>query len=102
MMPPHLTGTTPPHDGTLVGDTLVIDGWSLVYTEPDADLKVVDVATGAPLPFTWEMDANDVGEGDQPGAVQVRCALRVKVAELTAGQRCRLEYLDEVVEFVVG
>lgn len=102
MMPPHVTGTEPSADGTLSGDTLVIRGWSLVYSEPDTDLKVVDVGTGAPLPFTWDMDHEDVGEGELPGAVQVRCELRVRLEGLAPGRRYRLEYLDEPVEFTAG
>lgn len=96
MMPPHVTSTE------LTGPTLVVHGWSLVYTEPDTDLKVVDVATDAPLPFTWQMDHEDVGEGDLPGQVQVRCTLRVTPEGLVSSRAYRLEYLGDVVEFSAG
>ncbi len=94
-MPPHVTSAE------LRGDTLVVRGWSLVYSEPDSELRVIG-PDGAPLPFTWEMHAEDVGEGDLPGSVQVRCELRVKPEGLEAGRSYRLEYLDEVVEFAAG
>ena len=99
MMPPHVTATEPPDGGVLAGDTLLIRGWSLVYSEPGADLTVVEAEGGDPLPFTWEMQAEDVGEGDLPGAVQVRCELQVRLTGLEPGRRYRLDYLDAAVEF---
>jgi hypothetical protein len=102
MMPPHTTATEPEDGGTLTGDVLLIRGWSLVYTEPDTELTVVDVEEGSVLPFTWGMNGEDVGEGDQPGAVQVRCELRVRVQGLVPGRRYRLDYLDTAVEFLAS
>jgi hypothetical protein len=102
MMPPHLNSTEPADGGVLESDVVVLRGYSLVFTEPDSELTIVPEAGGAPLPFTWEMDDTEEGEGDMPGAVQVRCVLRVKPEGLVRGGSYRLEYVGESIGFTRG
>lgn len=100
MMPPHVTSIEMPAGGLASGGEIRIHGWSLVFTEPGSDLKVASVDSGDSVPFDWDIDSEDVGEGDLPGAVQVRCVLRVRPRKLVPGRSYRVEYLGEAATFV--
>jgi hypothetical protein len=98
MMPPHLRGAP-----TLAGDTLVLEGYSLNYTDPASELTVVDVATGEALAFdaTLEETREDRSGGAMnppPGAIQFRCTLTVRLQGVQPGHTYRVRYVDEAFE----
>ena len=98
MMPPHLSG-----EPTLTGNTLVLQGYSLNYTDPDSELSVVDVDSGEALLFaaTVEQVRQDRSGGaanPPPGSIQYRCILTAKLQGVELGQTYRVSFVDEVFE----
>ncbi len=85
MMPPH-TAAAP----TRTGNTLVFEGYSLNYTDPAAELSVLD-ENGEPVPFeatlsTQREDRSAGAKEPPPGSIQVRCVLTVTF-EVPQGDR---------------
>ena len=98
MMPPHVTATEPANGGTLQGDTIVVRGHTLSILGRD-EFELTDEA-GRPVPFTLEVAAEMVGEGDLPGSVQERSVARLRIARPKG--RYRLRVLGLEIGFVAG
>ncbi len=98
MMPPHLSGTP-----TLDGSTLVIEGYSLNYTDPESELTVTDIDSGDALPFEAALakvreDRSGGSANPPPGAIQYRCVLTVQLQGVQSGHTYRVAYVDETYD----
>ncbi len=92
MMPPHVTSIE-------TKGRLLVHGWSLIYADWEEDLVLVDLEEGGRIDCQVDVDDEWVGEGDVPGAQQVKCVAEVKPSEMYEGRKYRLEVLGESVEF---
>ena len=103
IMPPHTTGTNI-EKGTLRGTQLVIDGYSLNYTDVEKDVSIVNVATGKAVKVTGETACRGEGDcdGGPPGSCQQRCTLTVTIKGAKAGDKLKLKFLDLQVSFVLA
>ena len=78
MMPPHTTSGP-----RRQGDELVIEGYSLGFTDLEQDLQIRD-AEGRPLGFTAELqtvreDRSGGAEDPPPGSIQLRTVIRIRL-----------------------
>jgi len=103
LMPPHVTSTNI-KDGVLQGTVLLIDGYSLEYTDVPKELVITNGATKKPVPFTHKHDCKWVGEchKDKEGSCQLKCALQVSLKGVKNHSRLTLRYLDEEIAFRVA
>jgi hypothetical protein len=95
MMPPH-TNAVPKRDG----DTLVIEGYSLNYTDPAEELSVKD-AQGADVPFEATLtkvreDRSDGAEDPPLGSIQYRCVITVTLGVPQDGRPLTVGFLGDV------
>ncbi|MCP4870986.1 MAG: hypothetical protein GY898_19955 [Proteobacteria bacterium] len=93
MMPPHVTSIE------TASQKLLVHGWSLTDADWEEELTLLDLEEGGYVDFKVDVDDEWVGEGTNPGSMQVKCIAEVKPAELCAGRKYRIEVLGESVEF---
>jgi len=96
LMPPHVDGTNI-KDGALVGDTLILRGYSLKYTDVKKDLTLTNVKTRKAAQWTHKMDCKWEGKCDEdsrPGSCQLACVLTVSLDKVKSGTSLQLKYLD--------
>ena len=91
MMPPHVTHTRPADGDELHGDCVEIHGWTFAHFA-DEPVEVLG-PDGAPAAFTAAFEASWQGEGDLPGARQLRSLLRVQLTAPPPGPY-RIRFLD--------
>ena len=95
LMPPHVTGTNI-KDGVLEGSKLVVDGYSLGYTDFKTQFSLVHAKTGKAV--TSERDVACKMEGDckrdRPGSCQERCTVTIRLKDVKADERLELKFLD--------
>jgi hypothetical protein len=94
MMPPHTTAA-PRREG----DLLVIQGYSLGYTELDEELQILD-ANGQTVPFEVELDTvrEDRSGGaanPPPGSIQRRNVLTVRLGVPQGGAPITVRFLGD-------
>ena len=102
MMPPHLSDAP-----RLQGHTLILEGYSLNYTDPESELTVTDVDGGEELPFHAALarvreDRSGGADDPPPGAIQYRCVLTVLLQGVQPGHTYRVSYIDEVYEVLAS
>ena len=95
VMPPHVDGTNI-KGGILTGNTLVLRGYSLKYTNVPKDLSLTDVNTKKAAVWTHSMDCQWEGDcdDDRPGSCQLRCTLTITLDKAQSGTTLKLRYLD--------
>lgn len=103
LMPPHLTGSMPEDGGVLVGDIVLLEGYTLYLPEP-GQLVVTDLASGQEVPWeTADLSCQDEGDWERAqtddGAIQFRCELRIRLLAPEIGREYELRFLDRVIRF---
>ncbi len=96
LMPPHVDGTNI-KDGVLVGNALILRGYSLKYTDVKKDLSLTYAKTKRTAAWTHKMDCQWEGKCDEdsrPGSCQLACVLTVSLDQVKAGTSLQLKYLD--------
>jgi len=98
LMPPHVTKITPGHGGTLTGNTIVIEGYSLKYAPPDKELKLTGATTGKAVAYTHKLETEWVGKCDKdskPGSCQQRSKLTLTITQKRLPDVIKLSYLGD-------
>ena len=96
LMPPHVDGTNIA-GGVLEGNTLVVRGYSLEFSELPKDLVLTHTEDGRSVAWKHQVECTQEGNctGDAPpGACQLRCVLTVTLSGLKDGDRLQVKYLD--------
>jgi hypothetical protein len=91
MMPPHVTHTLPNDGAELAGDTIEVHGWT--FAQFDDEPITVTGPDGTSAPFTSAFEGGWRGEGEQPGAQQLRSILRIRLTTPEPGPY-RVRFLD--------
>jgi hypothetical protein len=95
LMPPHVDRTNIQKD-TLVGDQLILHGYSLEYTNVKKDLSLTNTQSKKPAKWTHTMKCTWEGKCDdeRPGSCQLKCVLTVTLDKANRGATLHLKYLD--------
>jgi tetratricopeptide (TPR) repeat protein len=106
LMPPHVTETTPRDGGVLIGETIILEGYSLSATDPGT-LHIMDATTGTEVEFSPSTECHSEARRflgclwplSPPGSCQSRCEMHITLNHTSPGHWYILTFLEETVHF---
>ena len=98
LMPPHLTGSQPPDNGTLDKPEILIFGYTLGMVDLE-NMKVTDAADGQQVKTSANLDCEWEGTGNMPGARQQRCTVKITLEKACPGHTYEVFFLDQTFHF---
>ncbi len=98
LMPPHITETVPEDSGILAGDTVIFYGYTLSGMDL-SEIKVTDLTAQESVPVKTHLSYEWEGKGNQPGAQQQFCTLKITLEKITPGHQYEVSVLETKITF---